>query len=335
MDDKALVIGIDDYPELSKLKCCVNDATAVTQLLERHEDGTKSFDVERLTSPPTGITNEVLSDAISSFFKSSTHIRTAVLYFAGHGIISTETDAGYILGTDARKGNWGVSLSELLALANDANGRIHSTVIILDCCHAGTAGEMSGLKGTGASLIGPGVTILTSCNEGERAKEGHGHGVFTNLLLDGLRGGCADIRGNITPAALYSHIDQSLGAKAQRPLYKANVQRFVTLRQVEPKIPHKVLQNLPKHFPDPAELFPLDPSYEPDRKNVSAAIKRMPVNPEHTKIFEELQMYNRQGLVVPVGAVPNHMFFAAIQSKACGLTALGRHYWRLAAEDKI
>lgn len=335
MDDKALVIGIDAYQEQSELKCCVNDAKAVSQLLERHEDKTKSFDTELLTSRTTSITNEVLADTISRFFKSSTDVRTAVLYFAGHGVISPDTDAGYILGADARRGNWGVSLSEMLALANDAKGRIHSSVIILDCCHAGAAGEVAGLKGTGASVIGPGVTILTSCNEGERAKEGHGHGVFTNLLLDGLRGGCADIRGNITPAALYSHIDQSLGAKAQRPLYKANVQRFVTLRRVEPKISDKVLLNLPLHFPDPDEEFKLDPSYEPDRKNVSDEIKRLPVNPEHAAVFAELQMYNRQGLVVPVGAEPNHMFFAAIQSKSCKLTALGKHYRRLAAENKI
>jgi len=335
MDDKALVIGIDDYQEQTALKCCVKDAMAVSKLLERHENQHRNFDVELLTSDKNSITNEVLEAAISDFFKSSTHVRTAVLYFAGHGIISKETDAGYILGADARKGNWGLSLSDLLALANGARGCIHSTVIILDCCHAGAAGDMAGLKGTSAALIGPGVTILTSCNEGERSKEGHGHGVFTALLLDGLRGGCADIRGNITPASLYSHIDQSLGAKAQRPLYKANVQRFVTLRKVAPKIADDVLRNLPSHFPDPDELKQLDETYESDRKYVADEIKRMPVDPVNAAAFAELQMCNRQGLVVPVVADPNHMFFAAIQRKHCALTALGKHYWRLAAEGKI
>jgi hypothetical protein len=94
-----------------------------------------------------------------------------------------------------------------------------------------------------------------------------------------------------------------------------------------------VLLKLPQHFPDPNEEFSLDPSYEPDRKDVSDEIKAIPVDPEHAEAFKELQKYNRQGLVVPVGA--EHMFFAAIQSKGCKLTPLGKHYWRLAAENKI
>ena len=36
---------------------------------------------------------------------------------------------------------------------------------------------------------------------------------------------------------MYLHIDQTLGPWEQRPIYKANVQMFVTLRSVAPKIP--------------------------------------------------------------------------------------------------
>lgn len=329
---KALVIGIDDYQGQRALKCCVNDATEVAKLLNRNEDKSLNFEVQLLMSSTASITNGLLADTISRFFKSGTNVDTAVLYFAGHGVISPQTDAGYILGSDACKGNWGVPLSELLGLANDAHDRIHSSVIILDCCHAGAAGEVAGMK-SGASIIGPGVTILTSCNEDEKAKEGHEHGIFTELLLDGLRGGCADIRGNVTPAALYAHIDQTLGADAQRPLYKANVQQFVTLRQVEPKIPHDVLLNLPVYFPDPDMIYPLDPSYEPDRKSVAEEFKNLPVNKEHTVIFSQLQKCNRQGLIDPVGV--EHMFDAAMQSTGCRLTPIGKHYRRLAQLNKI
>lgn len=153
------------------------------------------------------------------------------------------------------------------------------------------------------------------------------------MLLDGLRGGCADIRGNVTPAALYAHIDQTLGADAQRPLYKANVQQFVTLRQVEPKIPHDVLLNLPVYFPDPDMVYPLDPSYEPDRKSVAEEFKDLPVNDEHTAIFKQLQMCSRQGLIEPVHA--SAMFFAAMKSTGCKLKPIGKHYRRLAQLDKI
>ena len=44
----------------------------------------------------------------------------------------------------------------------------------------------------------------------------------------------SDVIGRITPASVYALIDQTLGAWGQRPLYKANVQSFVTLREVPP-----------------------------------------------------------------------------------------------------
>lgn len=329
---KALVIGIDDYPS-APLRCCVSDAEAVAKLLLTNEDGSPNFDVDLKFSPGSNLSNWSLEQAVSKFFKSSVRTDTAVLYFAGHGIISLQTDAGYIVGTDGRPGAWGLSLSQLLTLANEARQAIASSVIILDCCHAGKLGDVTGLPVSGASVIGTGVTILTSCNDDQTSKEAGRHGVFTDLLLDGLAGGCADIRGNITPASIYSHIDQALGAHEQRPLYKANVQNFVTLRQVKPPIAHDVLRRLPVHFPDPDALYKLDPTFEPDRENVPDRFKHLPVNDTNVAAFKDLQKYNRQGLVLPVGA--DDMYFAAINSQSCKLTPLGKHYRRLAEKKKI
>lgn len=61
------------------------------------------------------------------------------------------------------------------------------------------------------------------------------HGVFTDLLLQGLKGGAADISGNITPASLYSFVDQSLGAWQQRPVFKTNISQFLPIRTVDAK----------------------------------------------------------------------------------------------------
>ena len=44
---KALIIGIDDYPDIP-LKCCCNDADAIKQLLSFHEDGSPNFSVKKL-----------------------------------------------------------------------------------------------------------------------------------------------------------------------------------------------------------------------------------------------------------------------------------------------
>jgi hypothetical protein len=327
---KALVVGIDDYPTCP-LSGCVNDAISIAKTLENNGDGSPNFSVRSLTSSNKGVPTEELSAAIHDLFKGDAD--TALFFFAGHGIINQDTNAGYIVGQDGRKGSWGVSLSEILGLANRAYPRIKSTIIILDCCHSGFIGEVPALANEQVSAIGTGVTILTACNRDEVAGEIGGHGLFTAILLDGLGGSSADVCGRITPASLYSHVDQTLGPWKQRPIYKANVQTFVTLRLVAPKVPLEVLRRIPKYFPVAAYIFPLDPSFEPDRENVPEELRSVPVNEHNVRAFKELQMCNRHGLVMPVNA--DHMYYAAINSTGCRLTALGAHYRMLAEMKRI
>ncbi|MGK8200423.1 caspase family protein [Burkholderia cepacia] len=327
---KALVVGIDDYPS-QPLSGCVNDAVAVANLLEANGDGSPNFSVRLLASNQDEIPTSVLSSAIAELFTGDAE--TALLFFAGHGIINSDTNSGYIVSQNGSRGAWGVSLNEIIGLANKAYPKIKSSVIILDSCHSGFAGEVPALANEHVSAIGSGVTILTACHRSESASEAEGHGLFSSILLDGLRGGAADICGRITPASVYSHIDQTLGPWEQRPIYKANVQTFVTLRQISPKIPIDVLRRLPEYFKDAATVFDLDPSFEPDRENVPDQFKEIPVNPDNVRIFQELQMCNRHGLVIPVNA--EHMYFAAINSTGCKLTALGAHYRKLAEMKRI
>ncbi|RXT91187.1 peptidase C14 caspase catalytic subunit p20 [Pseudomonas syringae] len=326
---KALVIGIDDYPSMP-LRGCVNDAISIAELLENDGNGDPNFSVVKLVSNESEVDSELLIDSISELFSGEAD--TALLYFAGHGIIVPETNAGYIVSKDGRRGAWGVSLSEILGMANKAHPKIKSCVIILDCCHSGYAGEIAGIEAS-ASAIGTGVTILTASHRDGGAMEEDGRGIFTDILLDGLRGGCSDILGNITPAAIYSHVDQTLGPWEQRPMYKANVQHFVTLRKVEPKVSKEILRRLVTYFPNRADIFALDPSFEPDRENIPPQLQHIPVNVENVKTFKELQQCNRYGLIVPVGA--DHMYDAAIGSTGCKLTGLGAHYRKLAEMKRI
>lgn len=327
---RALVVGIDRYTD-HPLAGCENDARDITRLLERNGDGSPNFAVRLLSSEHDTVGSAELSEAVAELFAGEAE--TAVFYFAGHGLINPETNAGYIVGQDGRKGAWGMSLAEILSLANDAHPRIRSTVIILDSCHSGYAGEVPGLGRTQASVIGNGVTILTATHREGTAAESGGRGLFTDILVDGLAGAACDIRGNISPAALYSHVDKTLGPWEQRPMYKANVRSFITLRQVAPKVPDEVLRQLAVHFPDPAYHYPLDPSYEPDRQNVPEEFRHLPVNEDHARIFKQLQLCNRHGLIVPVNA--DHMYYAAINSTACKLTATGAHYRKLAELGRL
>lgn len=328
---KALVVGIDDYA-ISPLDGCVNDAIQIGSLLETNGDGSPNFSVRTLTSNNSHVTSAVLHDALKELFSGDAE--TALFFFAGHGVINLETNAGYIVTQDGRRPSWGCSLSEILNLANGAYPTIKSTVIILDSCHSGYAGEVAGLGNDAQiSMIGNGVTILTACHRQGVAGELNGQGVFTDILIDGLRGSSADICGKITPASVYAHVDQTLGPWEQRPIYKANVQTFVVLRQVAPKIPLEVMRRLPDIFPDPTSVAALDPSYEPDRGDEASKFAHIAVDPDHVRLYRELQMCNRHGLVVPVDQP--HMWHAAIYSTGCKLTALGAHYRKLAEMKRI
>ena len=328
---KALVVGIDDYPSPNELSGCVNDAIELASLLESNGDGSPNFDVRKIVSSEVEVTAKLLSDAVAELF--SGEAETALLYFAGHGLLNETTNNGFLVTQDGKAPHWGVGLVDILQQANKAHPKIKSSVILLDSCQSGFAGEVTGLGQEGVNAIGNGLTILTACHKDGVAAEEGGHGKFTDIMLDGLGGAASDVIGRITPASLYAHVDQTLGAWEQRPIYKANVQTFITLRSVEPRVPKAVLRRLPDYFPSPGHVFKLDASYEPDRGEEAKRLKGVAVDSDHVRVYRELQQCNRHGLVVPTDH--EHMWHAAVFSGGCRLTATGAHFRRLAEKKKI
>ncbi len=108
------------------------------------------------------------------------------------------------------------------------------------------------------------------------------------------------------------------------------MKNFVSIRKVPPPIPLAELQRIIEFFPTPGTEFALNPSFEPETRGREPGM--IPPDPENTRKFAVLQRYNRLNLVVPVNAP--HMWHAAIESKACRLTAVGEH-WRKLVEKKL
>lgn len=319
MSRKALVVGIDFYEHLNPLFGCVNDAHAVNSALERHSDGTRNFATKMLTG--TGETSPVsrrdFRQSVMDLFAGDDEI--ALLYFAGHGYI--EQTGGYLICSDSADGNDGLSLNEVVRMANESTAR--SRIIVLDSCHSGIAGNAQ--IDDEHVRINIGVTILTASTLKQYAAEKDGSGLFTTLFVDALNGGAANLLGEVTPGAVYSHIDQSLGPwNQQRPLFKTNVTTFTSLKTVQPSITLETLKKLRTYFSDPGFELQLDPSFEP---------KSSSPNEENTEILANLQDMVKVNLVRPVGEA--HMYFAAMHSKSCRLTLLGEHYWKLLEEDMI
>lgn len=313
---RALIVGIDDYAG-APLRGCVNDASAMAGVFETHGNGSPNFDVRLMTSPGEDITKPVLRQAIEKLF--STECEIAVLYFSGHGYVRSAD--GLIVTSDFQSYDEGITMTEILSIANQSP--VKNKVIILDCCYSGNMGTPKIANG-GVAQLSEGLTVLTASRESEVAVESGDAGVFTALVVDGFQGGAADLRGHITPGSIYAYVDQALGAWDQRPIFKTNVSQFTSLREVTPPVPLETLRKLVNYFPNPQDEHALDPGYE-DTKTGH--------DPAKAAIFKDLQKMEGVGLVVPVGE--EHMYFAAMNSKSCRLTALGYQYWRLASEKKL
>lgn len=309
---KALIIGIDKY-SMAPLNGCINDATEIAKLLDKHEDGSNNFGV--MLKKDVSSKGD-LKKHIENLFDDKSEV--ALLYFSGHGVLSS-TD-GYIVARDYKRYDEGVSLSDIITLANKSKAK--EKIIILDCCHSGELGNQNSDRKV--LPITEGLTIMTACKDNQKAVEVDGHGVFTHLLISALQGGAANLLGNITASSVYSYIDQALGAWDQRPLFKTNVSSFSSLRRTEPLLEFKKLNFIATYFNHPEHHYQLAPSYESTEATA---------NDEHVEVMKNMHLYVRAGLVEPLRE--DFLYYEAIKSGGCKLTNLGVHYWHMLTSGRL
>ncbi|MCE7995104.1 MAG: caspase family protein [Roseivirga sp.] len=307
----ALVVGIDHY-EWSPLAACINDANSITKELETDYNGKKNFEVTKLTSDKIRITKPQLFRSVRELFSKPAEV--AFLFFSGHG---GDSDlGGYLVTEDAEKHDMGVALNEIVELANLAT-HIQEIIIVIDACYSGHAGNTDPLQNNIASLR-MGVSILASSKRTQYSIEKNGNGLFTALVLEALRGGGADVLGDITVAGVYNYVDKALGPLQQRPVFKSHISELNTIKRQKPQISEKKLKKLLKIFPDVDIEYKLKPAHEPQAK---------PKNAKKEAIFSFLQTCRGVNLIEPVGE--EHMYYAAINKKSCRLTPLGKLYWKM------
>lgn len=315
---RALLVGIDAYDTFESLSGCVNDVAALLPLVARDEDDSPNFACRALVSSDQRIDRRGLLEAVDDLLTPGADV--ALLYFAGHGA-SAQSDV-ILVTQDGTSSDPGVPLSAVLGKIQTSC--ISEVVVMLDCCFSGGAGGVPQL-GADVAALRPGVALLTASRSDQPAAETLvGRGLFSYYLCAALDGGAADVLGKVTLAGLYAYLSESFGPWEQRPTFKCNVDRLSELRLCSPAVPLTELRRLPDFFPDVDQEFPLDPSYEPTAE---------PHDAEHEAVFLILQRCRAAKLVEPVGA--DHMYFAAMQSKTCRLTPLGKHYRRMAREARL
>ena len=97
----ALVIGINDYRHLPKLRTAVNDATAVANVLRKRY----GFEVTLLLNP----TRSDVIRGLDELRGELTERDNLLIYYAGHGVLDVEADMGFWQPVDAEEGtraNW-------------------------------------------------------------------------------------------------------------------------------------------------------------------------------------------------------------------------------------
>lgn len=319
---RALLIGIDSYPAPNTLNGCVADVMMLRDALASNGDGSQNFEIETLCDVQSG---RVAMGQIESLFAGDHEV--ALLYFSGHGC-ENSTGSEIVFPLEAGSGGYykGLQMRSIMDIVNRSPAK--NKVIILDCCHAGDFGRYS--IDVDNSDLRPGVTILSACKGDEEARLdlAAGHSVFTEALCMALNGAAADYLGNITVGSLYAYMDRFFTAAEQRPVFKTNATEFTPIRKLSPKVPTAVINEMTALFPDVNDEFPLDSSYE--ETNVEGKVqglKEPQADKFHVDVMKKLQSLVRIGFVEPVSE--EYMYYAAMNSKSCRLTELGKYYWHL------
>jgi len=189
----ALVIGINEYANISNLETAVADAKAIAEVLENKY----GFTVDLLINP----TRNDIVDRLDILREKLKFRDNLVIYYAGHGWIDEKTGQGYWLPADAKKNRRSAWIpNDTITDSLKALESKH-VMVIADSCFSG---RMS--RGANVSLAGPNYyskmsrrktrVILTSGGlEPVADSDGSGHSPFTNALLKVLRSNQAVIDG--------------------------------------------------------------------------------------------------------------------------------------------
>jgi hypothetical protein len=242
----AVVIGIDAYPNVRKLKYAVKDARLVRAYLS-DQLGVRPENMVVLLNREATLMR--IKSALGTDIKNKAGQNDMVLiFFAGHG--ATEKDVTspdgdglekYLLPYDADPRDLYATALPMDEISKVFR-RIRSErlVFIADACYSGASGGRTvGISGVRANLSdhfleriasGKGRIILTASGANEVSTENDAlqHGVFTYYLVEGLKGTAdRDRDGLITVSEAYQYVSEQVPRAtdlAQHPVKKGAVE---------------------------------------------------------------------------------------------------------------
>jgi uncharacterized caspase-like protein len=206
-------------------------------------------------------------------------------------------------------------------------------VILLDCCHAGAAGDLPTYNGANQrALLRENMTIMAASLPMQQALESAEGGLFTVALRDALDGAAADFLGEITIASVYSTIEKRFSLWQQQPVAKSYVTRPTVLRKVKPRVSRQELRRIIELFPNPGYRYQLVPDHDPERDVAGIALtQEMMDKVEIGRLFKRY----RDAALLNASVPGEDLYYVAQRSHTVELTLFGKEYWRLAKEHRI
>jgi formylglycine-generating enzyme required for sulfatase activity len=211
----AFLVGVSKYKKdgFDNLDYCVRDINELAAELRKHE-----FKVATLTGDEA--TKEAVDAWLAKVFESLAKLEkqdVALLGFSGHGVQSLvknpnpgqpDIEDAFFCPADALKSRTDtmISISRVMRQLDELSGSSQNLVLV-DACRNNPNKGAKNIDGSTAKELPSKISVLFSSSAGKRSYESHEvkHGVFTHVLLQGLRGGAANRNGQITWLTLASY----------------------------------------------------------------------------------------------------------------------------------
>ena len=220
-----VIIGVGEYEseDIPDLEFAPADARAVRDFLE--SDAAGPFD-EVLYLENERATGSAMREALFVFLQQADWDDLVVIYYAGHGAPDPgRPDNLYLMPTDADLDALAATGFPMWDVKTALRRQIAAerVIVIADACHSAGAADGETIGGGQSNQIAGGFQnlftpsrrlMMTAADTNEFSLEDArwgGHGVFTNFLLDGLKGaGDLDGNGIVTFTELFDHVSSNV-----------------------------------------------------------------------------------------------------------------------------
>ena len=226
-DSWAVIIGIDEYQNISNLDYAVNDAESVKEMLINQF----SYDEENVKLLINENANKInIEQTLSDISLLAGENDRILVFFAGHGETMSLPDGGemgYLLPVDGRQENLyasAIPMNDLKDLSNMSKAK--HMLFLIDACYGG-------LAAVGSRGLEPAKTpnyiekisniksrqIITAGGKDEKVfeKSEWGHSAYTKNLLSALEDGLADSNGDgyITADELGDYLSEKVSIDSE------------------------------------------------------------------------------------------------------------------------